>query len=410
MKLITKILSTLLLLHCSVTYGQMVKYNFKRELKGISDQWHKIILPDEIFGKTQNDLRDIRIFGFTEKDERIETPYILNRAAENIFRKNVAFKTLNTSHNYGGYFFTFEVPTIEAINQIQLDFKQANFDWQVKLEGSQDQNAWLTISDNYRILSIKNSITDFQFTTLLFPSSKYRFFRLYIKSKEQPDLTFASVLQQEISEVTYENYPIKNIFKKENKESEQTEIEIELNMPLPVSYISLGVANSFDYYRPITVKYIADSTKTEKGWQYNYNTLTSGTLNSIEKNEFKFSSTTATRLKIFIDNQANQPLTIDSIQVKGYEHSLIARFTEAANYFLVYGNDEALLAHYDIERFTNNIPATLSAIEVCKEMLVAKDKGTKKEALFKDSRWLWIIIGFIILVLGFFTLKMMRKN
>lgn len=410
MKPTIRLISILLLLNCSFIYGQIEQYHFKREIKGISEQWHKIILPNEVFGKTSNDLTDIRIFGITVNNDTLETPYLLQLATESVSNKNVSFKTLNISHNDKGYYFTFEIPTIEAINQIKLDFKQNNFDWQIKLEGSQNQNDWFTVIENYRILSIKNEITDFQFTKLSFPSSKYRFFRLHIDSKEKPDLAVACVSQQEISEATYRIYPIKNIEKKENKDNKQTEIDIEFNMSVPVSFLNLDIKKSFDYYRPITIKYLTDSTKTEKGWKYNYRTLTSATLNSIEKNEFMFSSTTVKRLKIYIDNQDNQTLTINTIQVKGYVHELLVRFTQPASYFLTYGNNKAVRPNYDIDRFIDKVPVTLSALELGGELTIEKVKVSETYPLFKNKTWLWTIMGLIILVLGWFAIKMMRKE
>ena len=410
MKPITKLLIILLLFNWSFTYGQMEQYNYKRELNGISNQWHRLILPDEIFGKISPTMNDMRIFGISASNDTIETPYLLRLATEKVSVKDVAFNTLNASHNDKGYYFTFEIPTIEAINQIKLDFKQNNFDWQIKLEGSQNQEDWLTIIENYRILSIKNELTDFQFTQLLFPGSKYRFYRLLIKCNENPQLTSASVSQQEISEATYRNYPLKNFEIKENKDSKQTEIDIELNMAVPVSFLNLDIENSIDYYRPIVFKHLIDSTKTEKGWKYHYRTLASGTLNSIEKNEFKFSSTTVQRLKIIIDNHDNQPLTIEAIQVKGYVHELVARFTEQATYFLAYGKNNAAKPQYDIDRFSDNVPVTLSTLELGDELSIEKEKVPETGPLFKNMTWLWAILGLISLVLGWFSIKMLRNE
>jgi len=59
--------------------------------------------------------------------------------------------------------------------------------------------------------------------------------------------------------------------------------------------------------------FIKDSLKTEQGWKYNYRTLTNGTLNSIEKNDFKFTGRTVQKLKIYINNHHNQPLKIKDI-------------------------------------------------------------------------------------------------
>lgn len=410
MKRITKLLTILLLFNGAFTYGQIGQYNYKRELKGITDQWHKIILPDEVFGKISNDLIDIRIFGITANNDTTETPYLLRLATERVSSKDVAFKTLNASHNDKGYYFTFEIPTTEAINQIKLDFTQKNFDWRIKLEGSQNQTDWFTVIENYRILSIKNEMTDFQFDKLSFPSSKYRFFRLHIDCEEKPELTFAGVSQEEISEATYRNYIIRNIEVKKKRDTKQTEIDIELNMSAPLSFLRIGIKNSFDYYRPITIKYLADSIKTEQGWKYNFSTLTTGTLNSIEKNEFKFISTTVQRLKILIDNQDNQPLSIDTILVKGYVHELVARFTEQATYFLIYGNKNATRPDYDINRFSDKVPDSLSVLEPGSELTIENEKALETSPLFKNKTWLWITMGLIILVLGWFSIKMIGKE
>lgn len=410
MKLSVKILAFPLLFAYSFSYGQIKEYNYKRELKGISGEWHKIILPDEVFGKISQDLSDIRIFGITPSNDTVETPYLLRLTTEKISSKEIAFKTLNASHNDNGYYFTFEIPTTEPINQIKLDFSQKNFDWRIKLEGSQNQNDWFTVVENYRILSIKNEITDFQFTMLTFPSSMYRFFRLLINSKEKPELTFASIAQHEITGGILRKYTIKKFDIAENRETRQTEINIESQMSVPVSHLKIDVKNTFDYYRPVTIKYLTDSIKTEQGWKYNYNTLTSGTLNSIEKNEFTFRSTTVQKLKIVIHNQDNQSLTIDTVLLKGYQHELVARFTEQATYFLTYGNSTTARPRYDIDRFVEKIPVTLTTVELGNELNIEKEEIPLTNPLFKNKTWLWAIMSLIIVLLGWFSVKMIRKN
>ncbi len=79
------------------------------------------------------------------------------------------------------------------VNEIKVDFKQQNFDWRLNLEGSQNQNEWYSILDHYRILSIKNALTDFKFTTLSLPTAKYKYYRLHFNSEEKPDLAAATL-------------------------------------------------------------------------------------------------------------------------------------------------------------------------------------------------------------------------
>lgn len=410
MKRQTNIITGILLLAFSCSYGQMQEYEYKRELKGISDQWHKIVVPQTMFGTLSRKLTDIRLYGITKDNDTIEAPYILQKTKDKVSTKEVTFQILNTSRNDEGYFYTFEIPSTDPINQIDLDFGQQNFDWKVKLEGSQDQQEWFTITDGYRMVSIKNISTNFQFSTLTFPDSKYRYFKLRINAESEPELKKVSISQQNIIEGTLKDYKIKSIQTEENKRARQTEISIDLQYAVPVSHLKMSPNASYDYYRPVTIKYLTDSIKTEKGWIYNYRTLTSGVLNSIGKNEFKATSRIIKKLKIRIHNQDNQPLDINNIQVKGYTHELIARFTEPATYFLTYGNKNARRPTYDIQKFKENIPTALTTLDIGNEQAIQKTEATTTSPLFENKIWLWGIMGLLILVLGGFSLKMIKQK
>jgi len=405
-----KITAYLVLLFCSYSYAQINEYAYKRELNGVSKQWHKVVLPEEIFDKVLPTFNDIRIFGITKQKDTVEAPYFMQLQTEKITASEVNFKLLNTSYNRNGYYFTLEVPTNEAINQLKLNFKQQNFDWKLTLEGSNNQKEWFTVVNDYRILSIKNSETNYQFTSVVFPDTKYQFFRILIKSNEKPYLSIAKISSNSSTKGSYNNYVIETFKTIEQKKLKQTELEINLTAKVPVSSIKINLNETFDYYRPFTIKYLADSLETELGWKYIYKILTSGTLNSIEKNEFKFQSTLLQKLKINISNYDNEPLLIDSVQVNGYVHELVSRFTKPATYYLTYGNKEAVKPNYDIKRFISKIPDTLTVLNLGEEQLIDKEKVIGKEPLFKNKNWLWAVMVIIILLLGWFSIKMMKSK
>lgn len=392
------------------SFGQMADYHFKRELTGVKDQWHKIVLPNEIFGKTNQALTDIRIFGLTSENDTIEAPYLLRLTKEKKTTREITFNILNTSHNDRGYYYTFEVPGEEPINQLKLDFEQTNFEWKVTLEGSQDQREWYTVVEDYRILSIKNDFVNFQFTNLTFPSTKYRYIRLLVESKEKPDLSNVGISQRETKEGTYREYEVKKRFTQENEQTRQTEVSVELEQPVPVSHLRVIVSDTLDYYRPATIRYLVDSFDTEQGWKYNYKTLTSGTLNSLGENVFDLGNVTAQKLKIIISNRDNQPLKVAKVEVKGYLHELQVRFARDADYFLVYGNEGAARPRYDIGHFTDNIPENITLLTLGNEQEREQEDEPFIKPLFQSKAWLWAVMVVIILLLGGFSLKMMKKG
>lgn len=391
-------------------HGQIEKFDYIRKLQGKKDQWHKVELPKDIFGKVLRDLSDIRIYGVTESKDTLEVPYVIKVLSEKRTGKEINFRLINESKNQDGYFFTFELPAESAINQIDLDFKQQNFDWHINLEGSQDLRKWFTITEDYRILAIRNQDIEYEYTNLRFPISRYKYFRVFVKTDKNPQLSSAKIVLDERVEGIVDDFEVKVVSRKEDRKRKQTVVDIALKLPCPVSIIKVDVKAAFDYYRPIIVEYVSDSFNTEKGWRYNYVRLTSGILNSIQQNEFKVNSTILNKMRITIDNQDNEPLEIKDIEVKGYKHQLIARFTREADHFLVYGNTDVEEPHYDIINFQNKVPEEITALQLEEEQLVHKKKEPKTEPLFKDKVWLWAVMAVLILVLGLFSIKMIRKG
>jgi len=399
----------LLLFVSSLCFGQMEEYNYKMELDGITDAWHKIELPNSIFEDVNNSLNDIRIFGINASNDTIETPYLIKRKTQKTAKQTVTFKKLNESYSQGDYYVTFEVPTDAAVNFMELYFKQQNFDWRLQLEGSADNKEWFEMVDDYRILSFKNINSNYRFTKVSFPSSKYGYYRLKIKASEKPKLVNAKLDLQEITPADYTRFSVKDTRFESNRTTKQTSIEVTLNTPVPVSFLAVDVQNSFDYYRPMTIKYLKDSVETEQGWHYNYQTLSKNTLSSMENEGFSFDSTILQKLKIVIENYDNEPLAINSVEVKGYVHELVARFSEPATYYLTYGKSNPTKPNYDISRFENSIPINLSALQLKTPISIEKEMAEKTEPLFKNKLWLWIVMGLIILVLGWFSIKMIKQ-
>jgi hypothetical protein len=403
---------TCILFTCSS--GQIDDYKYKRELKGVSDTWHTIVLPNDLYGKISVNLADIRIIGFTDKNDTLEAPYIIKISEEQVILKEINFVLINQSSNDKGYFFTFEIPSQKVVNQIDLDFSKQNFDWRITLEGSQAQLQWYEILTDYRILSIKNMLTDYSFTTLKFPNVKYRYLRLLVKSTKNPDFLRAKITEHEIKRGKYRQFTVRNSSIHEDKKSKLTMVDIDLGSIVSISYLKVAVKSTFDYYRPITVKYLADSTDTPKGWKYYYKPLTSGILSSLENNDFRFGNTFTNKLQIIISNHDNEPLELGSIHVKGNVYELIARFIEPAHYYMVYGNDLAYKPDYDIEKFKYKIPSPLKELALGnEESISAKISGKELEVtvpLFQSKTWLWAVMIVIIVILGWFSIRMIKKK
>ncbi len=390
-----------------VAIAQLGTYDFKMQLSGIEDQWHVIELPVSVFDNISQNMNDLRIYGVTLNDT-IEAPYILKVKSDNYIQKVINFKLLNRTLNKKGYYYTFKVEAKESINQIQLDFENKNFDWKVVLEGSHNLKEWFAILNDYRILSVENDRTNYRYTNLEFPDAQFQFYRVLIKSSEEPLFVKAKIKIDTLIKGDYQEHAIANLTSKEiNK---QTILTIDLKNRVPIHNFKINIADKIDYYRPVTFEYLADSIPTEKGWRYLYRNLSAGTLSSFEKNEFSFAPKIAKNFRITIRNHDNQPLKIAGIEAKSYDQELIARFTKPANYFLVFGKREERKPKYDITHRDVKIPVTLTSLNLGEIEPISIKETSKVTPLFENKIWLWLTMAVVIIVLGGFTLKMIQKK
>ena len=388
--------------------AQIDEFWYKRELTGISGQWHKIALPDDIYDKTSHYLSGMRIYGITTSGDTIEAPYVLQSTESTATEKEVIFKLINTSNNSKGFYFTFEITASNIINCVNLDFEQKNFDWRLKIEGSDNRRDWFTIVDDYRIVAINNDETSYNFTTVSFPDSKYRYLRFFIPSDEAPVLNKASILFKESINGEYRTFPYKLNYS--IVEYGDNKIDIDMGRWVPINYIKINVNDTIDYYRNVSVDYIIDSAKVSNKWIFHNSYLTSGIISSFEENILSFRSVLAKRLTIEINNNDNKPLTVNSIEIKGNIPDMAARFPKQGQYFLVYGNPEMGVPEYDLEQFRDKIPEDLTALTLGEEQIQKTANQFIDKSLLKSKLWLWAVMIVIIALLGWSSVKMIVKT
>jgi len=389
--------------------AQTNAYKFKRKITGVNTVWHKMTLPDGLYKNANAGFEDLRIFGIRGKDTT-EVPYLLKQRADEVTNKEIAFKQINQSNNSNGYYYSFQSSEMNTINQIKLAFKQENFDWKVNLEGSNDNKEWFTILTDYRILSIKNNDTNYQFTKLSFPDAQYQYFRIAVKSPMQPELLSAKISKTDTLKGTYQEVKYQSFNLKNDIVNKETVIDVKLTNPVPLAYLKLNVQSDFDFYRSIKIECATDSFKTDKGIQYNYANLYEGTISSLEKPAFNFANTITSRLEITIRNNDNKPLRFNGLTLKGIVYEIIARFDEPkGEYALYYGNDKAIAPVYEIEKFESKIPTDLTSLNIGEEQKNPSYSVKIEKPLFENKAWLWVLMALIIVLLGWFSFKMLRN-
>lgn len=395
-------------------------YSYKRkiEFQNTPLKWKSVTIPDELYDKTKSDLSDVRIFNFVGKDT-IEVPFVISI---NDYNPNdpIKPKIINQTKTDSGFYFTLEnVSQVSNISEIKLQFANENFDWKVDLQGSNNQNEWFTILEDYRILAIKNPQTNYRFENLSFKNTKYKYYRIFVKTQDE------LVLKSAFLDYSYSGIPavkkhkITNFSTVTSKKSKNTIIEFSTKTKLPVHSINIKVDKKGSFYRNFNVEFLVDSTKTDKGWKKHYQYLDSGQLSSSgtstankDRAPYTLNNQIVTQsYRITIENQDNAPLNIQSIELQSLIHSIYFEATQTSDYFVFYGNKDSKTPKYDLEKFYDKITnEPKSEATLSNEILIPKKEEIKSKPLFESNYWLWGIMLLIIVILGYFSFKMLSKN
>ena len=79
------------------------------------------------------------------------------------------------------------------------------------------------------------------------------------------------------------------------------------------------------------------------------------------------------------------------------------------NYFLYYGNKNAVTPNYDLAKFESKIPENLTSINIKEEQKNPAYSIKIEKPLFENKVWLWALMAIIIALLGWFSFKMLKN-
>jgi hypothetical protein len=387
-------------------------FQYQRKLPAATDSWHKVILDKAILARVQPSLHDLRVIGINAKGDTLQMPYLLKELKQETKSETVSASILNSGKQNGRYTYTLQLDDNITINEIVLRFQEPNYERKVRLEGSQDLKNWTLIAQDYRILSIHNDFTNYSFNKIRFPDSRYLYYRISFESEIEPELKGATCLKTVKNSGNYQQWQTRDIKIRQDKENQTTVIDFELAQKSAVSKVALEVEADVDFYRRLKLQYLADSSQTPSGeWRYFYVNAYEGVLSSFEERVFSFPNAVfSNKFRIIIYNNNNNPLIISDIRASGHQYELWVRFDEMTKEnYLLYGFAEAYAPYYDLQNFENSVPGSLTVLELGAEEKRKLIEKPKQNPLFENPIWLWSMMGIVILLLGFFSLKMLKS-
>lgn len=408
-KLFIFIFSLLISIHC---FAQIEDYSFKRPLNKVEKEgYYSIPLIPEITARCKSNLDDIRLYNIKENDTT-EIPYLMEWMGTTIKEAAIPFELINDTYNEKCCsYVTLKFPKKQTINQIKLNVSDYNFDKSLKIEGSNNNKKWFTIKEHLRIVRFRNSNEDYSYTTLNFQNTEFSYFRIKFDDDGSPriSVTEAYAFENQLIPGNYSELKIANKKQTENKKEKTSEIIVDFPFTYLINYITIKSNSKSDFYRNVNVYGSKGTYKTEKGEIENWYMINTSVFSSLEDNVINCSNSKTKKLKIEIINYDDEPIELSEIKAYSEQCRLIANIPVADNIYLAYGKENDNSPNYDLVHFKDKIPKDLKNISYGAEQ-VKIITVKKPNQLIENKMWLWIAMGLVIVIIGYFALNMLKKE
>ena len=300
-----------------------------------------------------------------------------------------------------------------AISSIRINIRNTQVERFCTLAGSDDLNNWFIINDSVLLKPEPGDEKYQSFFHLNFPPATYKYFKLLINNKGKEPLNIISV---------YSNRGLPNF--KEFKipqylPFENPQIAIAQRDSGSISYVKLtqNQAYHFDiltlrpmgakyFYRNVEVHIPADS---HHSFAHPGPLVSSFTISNNSTLQFRITLSNARVFYLFIHNEDNPPIKLN--EVKTYStHSIITTYLEEGHkYRLLLSNQNATAPNYDLGKFEPGFKDDIPYLQVNKIEELEK-KISEIQPAAKNNKWiLWVAIAIAIIILLFFTQKMIKE-
>lgn len=405
-------LSAILLISSVSVLAQIENYSFKRKINKVEKEgYYKIGLSPEVIARSKSDLSDFRIYTIAENDTT-EVPYLMDWLGSKVKEVPIEFELINDTYNEKCCsYVTLKFPKKQTINQIKLNVKEPNFDKSLKIEGSNDNKQWFTIKDHLRIVRFQNATEDYSYTTLNFQSTEYNYFRLKFDDdgSYRVTVTEAFAFENQLIQGEYDELKVGTLKQTEDKKEKASDVIVEFGFPYLVNYITLKSDSKGDFYRNVNVYGSSGTVATPKGEVDNWYMINTSVFSSEEDNIIYCSNSKTRKLKIEIINYDNEPIEIKEVKAFAEKTQLVASLPASDNLYLAYGKADDNSPSYDLVHFKEKIPTSFSNVDYGAEQ-VKVISIDKPDQLIKSKVWLWVVMGVVLIVIGYFAMSMLKKE
>ncbi len=385
----------------------------------------RILLQPEVSGALNVGYPDIRLY---DGDDG-EIPYLLgkDRLVKGINRF-IEYPIIEKHEEPADCWITVENPLYktEKLDQLCLEVNNTNANRRMTLIGSYDNVKWFAVKDEFTT-SYYETVYDGNETTtdvvsFDFPLSDYRYYRFsfhnwseWWKNYQAPVFVVRAGIMVETNpaSINDQRLELPGISHTQKEIGNTSCIDIVFADSQYVDYMRFDFTSKTPpgtFHRGARL-YVADSLHDcAKSTSY----LSSTILSNDALNEFPLAGKKVQHLCLHVENEDDQPLSVNGIQAIQVKQYLMAFLEKGKSYYLLYGNDSISFPKYDI-RYSEedivlhemNVVGTGARKELPPGPPEQNDDGVN--SFSQNKTVIWGSMFIVVLVLAWMSVKMLRE-
>jgi hypothetical protein len=347
---------------------------------------------------------DIRLFSetvFSNEIKRTELPYFLETQESLPQNSKQVLTPYNVGRTERGTEFFLTSPQAfkagDFWNNLELQFTEESFDVLASVEGSTDGIHFSKISDHHRLTAFKGTDAVFRYTQIKLERIRFPILRIRLNDADTAlHVEIVNVLSASSSEVAFDSLSLAPTKKMEDTQVHTTAFFFTLPEVRLISELTVRGPSNSDYFREAKLSLTSPLLR-------NFSFAVGSGL----EDSFPLGEIAAKEMWLTVYHQNNSPIEIKEIVLKSPITYLVSRAKSPKNLVLLYGKLNDSGASYDLEHFKDKVGA-MAPVFLCGPEVAVTAKS--HAANFLDKKiYLWLLLGLMILFLGFFGIKLLKE-
>jgi hypothetical protein len=402
--------SALIIALFSMVFVQAQNHRFEAEIPVVSTtDYYQIQLAPALLGTVYSNASDLRI----QNNKGEEQAYFLTKESDKSIQKEfVAYPIVKqTLVPKGTSLLIFENKKKASISSINLLVNNADVAKKVRLSGSNDQQNWFVVKDQYFLQGFQGADTTTVLKMLRFPSSNYRYYQLSFDDSTSLPLHINAVgyYNTKLIKTRVTSFPLELKHTSDSIKNSYYLLSTQDSSYLERLSFYVGGSEYFD--RNAKIRAEKKPIRKRKIKTAKYSTLAKFNLKSDAANEVKINGNNFKQVELIINNQDDMPLSIDSVIGSFNNRYAVVKLEAGEHYKIYWGDKKAIKPKYDLVKFVSKIKpkATIKHLEIIS--ITAKKKSVEKNTIewWQSTTIIWMVIGLVGLLLGYVAFKMINE-